>query len=387
MDKNLRWISRCLVPVLIFLAGCSRNNEFRLKGEFTVNDTTSVTLYNLLEEQKNRVDTAFVTDKFFELRGNLEYPGIFELDFFNDQKIYLIIFPGDRLRLTIDNLHSEISYYVEKSPESKRIKELIDAQSYVLKQIDQLSIRWEESRTDTVERRKIDSTYYSIMQGHREYTLDFIHQQPGSLANILALYQNFGRKSQPLFDRYDDLDVFSFVDSCLIGEYPHTQPVLALNKEVNEIHEQIRQKKYIEKVVEAGRLIPPLTFPDIHNDTLSIRADGGKPVLILFWATWNPYSVKELLTLDNFYMGKVSGNLQIVTISIDSDREELLKFVRDNEIHLPIICDYNYWDSDLIGKYAVKRIPSTLLTNKEGIIVAKDIFSDELLKRINDIVP
>jgi peroxiredoxin len=275
-----------------------------------------------------------------------------------------------------------IAYYVENSPDSKRIKELTDRQHLILKQINQLTREWEKARGDTLVRRTIDSTYHALLRDQREYTLDFIHDKPKSLANILALYQNFGRKSQELFDLYDDFKVFNFVDSNLVPLYPNTAAVKALNRDVNETRQQIAHRRYIKKIVKEGRLLPDFSYPALSGDTISVTPPTGKPVLLFFWASWNPFSVDELLALNDFYLQAKPVKIAIITISLDSSEKHLSAFLDEHPVQLPVVCDYDYWDSEIAGRYAVKQIPSSLLCNKEGVIVAKDIFSDELLNRI-----
>lgn len=368
-----------------FFNSCNEQKRFTIKGSFKVTDPTPVQLYYLTEESTQRIDSVYAATGSFILRGNIDYPGIYLMKFFNDQSIYLVIHPGDNINIDIDNISSEISYYVENSPDSKRIKELIDKQNLILKQIDALSQEWQQHRGDTIMRHRIDSVYSTLMLEHKLYTKSFIYDSPRSLANILALYQNFGRKSQSLFDKYDDFNVYSFVDSNLVLLYPESDAVKVLNREVNNIEQQMDQNKYIEKIIEEGRPFPILNYADIHGDTVTIETNYNKPVVLYFWATWNPYSVEELLALNNFCEKTQSDNITCITVSLDTSEKELRKFLSTNNITLPVICDYAYWDSEIIGRYAVKRIPSNIIRNKYGSIVGIDIFSDELMNRLNEL--
>lgn len=349
-------------------------------------DPTPMKLFLLNETNSILVDSINIETEKFSLTGPIEKPGIYQLSFFNEQEIYLVLFPGDKIKLSIDNKYSAISYYVENSFESKRVKELMDSQNLGHRKIDQLSREWEMHKTDTAHRQRIDSAYMHILRYQKKFTKDFIYAHPKSLANIMAIYQNFGRKSQALFDPYDDFDLFRFVDSCLVSEYPLSAPVLALNKEVNLIKDEIRHSKFIKKIVEAGRPVPYFNHPDIKGDTLIIDENIGQASLLFFWASWNPYSVNELLALNKYYLQSSSEDLLIITISLDSSEEELQKFLADHPLAIPVVCDYKYWDSELAGRYTVKQIPSSLLSNKEGLILSKDIFSDELYNQINEVL-
>ena len=379
--RTLLFLSLAATFILI---ACDSSDTFIIKGSFALKDPTPLTLFLLEENSSSLIDSTHTTEKVFELSGKTDHPGIYRLNFFNDQSIYLIIFPGDKIRLSIDNSMSEISYYVENSPESKRVKELTDQQAITLRKIDQLSKAWEEYRADSSKRKIIDSTYMAIMRNQQEYTREFIYAKPASLANIMAIYQNFGRRNQTLFDPYDDFDLYRFVDSNLIALYPYSAPVIALNQEVNEIKEQINQRKYIRKIVEAGRPLPEFSYPALSGDTINITKKHNKPVLLIFWASWNPYSVNELLTAENTVIS--SEKATIISISLDSDQKKLEQFLEDNPITLPVVCDYQYWNSELVARYAVKQIPSTLLCDAQGLIVAKDMFGEELYDKLNSLI-
>ena len=381
MKKNIIFI----IFIFVIFFRCSENKNYTIKGSFKVTDPTPVQLYYLTEESAERVDSVFTSNGTFEMSGHIKFAGVYLLKFFNDQSVYLIIHPGDKIVVDIDNTRKEISYYVENSPDSKRVKELTDKQTLLMRQIDELSRIWQMNPADTVIRRKNDSTYALLMFQHKQFTRNFIYESPKSLANILALYQNFGRKSQPLFDQYDDIDIFNFVDSILVLLYPETAAVKALDHEVNEIRQQIKQNKYIEKIVEEGRPFPAFKYTTIDDDTITAGITHDKSVLLYFWASWNPFSVQELLALNDFANRSRSDKITIITVSLDSSEKELRKFLSAHTINLPVVCDYKYWDSDIVSRYAVKRIPADIISNRQGLIVGIDIFGKELYNRITEL--
>lgn len=296
-----------LFVALLFFSRCGSRENFRIEGKFQITDPTPVLLYYLSESEAILKDSLFTNTGSFVFKNKAQFSGIYLMKFFNDQQIYLVIHPGDHIKIDIDNSKSEISYYVEDSYDSKRVKELTDRQRILLKNIDQLSRELESNREDTEVRARVDSVYHELMMKHRNFTVEFIHENPQSLANILALYQNFGRKTQPLFDKYDDIGIFDFVDSTLVVKYPETDAVKALNKEVNEVKGHMKQKSYIEKVVGEGHSFPPFNYAAINGDTVTLNSDLRKTMVLFFWATWNTYSTEELKKLNDYVRGRKAG--------------------------------------------------------------------------------
>jgi hypothetical protein len=380
---NTKNITRILFVLLILLFGCKKEYNLRIEGRFRVSDQTPVRLYVLLQKTAKLVDSVNLTQgNTFVLKGSLRLPSIYMLKFFNGQTIYLVVKPGDKLKIDIDNSTQELTYYVEGSYDSRLIKELNDKQQIVLKQIDQLSRGLEEHRSDSSFHLAVDSAYAILLKKHKEYTLHQIYTNPKSLANILALYQNFGKKPQPIFNKYEDLKVFDFVDSNLVALYPESEPVKALDREVVETKEQIVQKKILENTVVEGRLLPKWSGLSISGDTINIDPNAGKAYLLFFWASWNPYSVEELKMVDSLFKMYGAKELNVVTFSLDPSKDKLNSFLLTDSIKVPVLCDYKYWDSDFAASYSVKRIPSVILTNKEGIIIAKDLFSSDLFNKV-----
>lgn len=372
----------CLMMILF---ACQPNNEFIVEGKFLKTDPTPVELYLLQENNTVLIDSVYSSGNSFLLEGIADNSSIYLLKFFNDQSIYLVIHPKDHISIDIDNTMKDITYYIGNSPDSKYIRELTDQQNKVLKQIDQLSILWENNLTDTLIRKEIDSTYFMLLKQHQKYTRRFIYEHPKSLANILAIYQNFGRKGTPLFDKYDDLDIFNFVDSMLTPIYPETEAVIALNRSLSETKNQIRQKTLIEKKVEVGYPLPVTHAQTISGDSLAVGITDDKPILLFFWASWNTYSVRELVSTQKFIQkSRLNTELKLISISLDSSEEKLRECITENNVTIPVVCDYNYWDSDFAARYVVKRIPSVILTDKRGKVIARDIFSEELFNRINE---
>jgi peroxiredoxin len=378
----MRSIGLPMLFVLVFFS-CGKESTFVVIGSFRKPDPTPLKLYHLLEEGSRIVDSVSLTEGVsFKLKGSIDHPSIYQLKYFNGQSIFLIIFPGDRIKLDIDNTTSEINYYVEGSADSKLVCELSLKQNLLLRKLDELNKQLAGNPDDYLLRIKVLGAYAKLFNEHKDYSQKFIYGHPKSLANIMALYQNFGSKSQPLFDRNLDLKIFSFVDSNLAAMYPSSEAVKVLGKEVAEAKELKGQKKYMEKAVTLGRPLPVFNGIAISGDTVSIDLNTHKISILLFWASWNEYSVRELLNVNRLQEIAGKDKLNVITISLDNSSEQLNKTIAADSIKVPVVCDYKYWDSEWANRYSIRRIPSTYLIDNEGVVIATDLFSKELDDRI-----
>lgn len=90
----------------------------------------------------------------------------------------------------------------------------------------------------------------------------------------------------------------------------------------------------------------------VNTDTLR-----GKLVVFDFWATWcGPcmQMVPHMVEMNQKYAAK---GLQIVGISLDSDRAEMLKVTKEKGMVWPEYFDGAVWDNKIWKEYGAKRDP------------------------------
>ncbi|MBN1118248.1 MAG: AhpC/TSA family protein [Bacteroidales bacterium] len=369
--------------VLLLLFQCSpQNNEFVINGSFKIPAETKLYLKTLGVDEAIKVDSA-ISDKTgaFELKGFCSEPSLYVVQYLSE-KIYLVIKPEDDIQIDIDNSLAHPSYYITGSVDSRLLRELIFEQNKVLEKITSISLSYEQSKqnSETFLQKKeyLDSLYDELLRNHKEYSKKFINDNPKSLATIFALYQNFGKSGQSLFDQFEDIDVFSFVDSNLTMLYPNTPAVIALNKDVTDIKLQLEHKKFSDKIYSPGMKAPAFKALSISGDSILLSDFKNKPVVYLFFASWNSPSAQEVKELNELYEQYRYRGLKIVGISFDTLEEKLLAFAGSTNIKFPIICDYKYWESELVKQFGIRAIPEIILLDKNHIVFSREIKASEL---------
>jgi peroxiredoxin len=120
---------------------------------------------------------------------------------------------------------------------------------------------------------------------------------------------------------------------------------------------------------EEKRVAPPFTLKSLEGKTIALSDFKGKPVLLVFWATWCPTCKEELPLLEKFSEGK-RDQLAILMVTVDGEREKKAqKIIKENKITLPVAL---LLKEKVMENYGVKGwIPLIFLIDPEGLIVGK----------------
>jgi thiol-disulfide isomerase/thioredoxin len=139
-----------------------------------------------------------------------------------------------------------------------------------------------------------------------------------------------------------------------------------------------------------GKTAPGLSLPDTLNQKIDLRSFHGKLVLVDFWASWckpcrkeNPYLVK---VYDEFHNRRFEGasGFEILSVSLDSRRDSWIKAIHSDSLHWPNhVSELNGWKSSAVATYGVSSIPTSFLLDQDGMIIGKDLRSDDLEKLLN----
>jgi thioredoxin-related protein len=90
------------------------------------------------------------------------------------------------------------------------------------------------------------------------------------------------------------------------------------------------------------------------------------------------------VSLYNKYKDK---GLDILGVSLDRDKDSWVKAIADDQLAWHHVSDLKYWQNEAAVKYGVQSIPCTLLLDKTGKIIAKNLRGDDLAKKLAELLP
>lgn len=109
-----------------------------------------------------------------------------------------------------------------------------------------------------------------------------------------------------------------------------------------------------------------ISFTAVDGRKVSLADLKGKVVLIDFWATWCGPCVAEVPTVKATYDKYHDAGFEIVGISLDDSKEELLRFIKEHQMTWPQYFDGKQWNNDISFRFGIDGVPTEWLVDRNG---------------------
>lgn len=150
-------------------------------------------------------------------------------------------------------------------------------------------------------------------------------------------------------------------------------PALNTYTYVVELDNLIEQ---LEKL-QPGNPAPDIVAQTPQGETIRLSDLKGKIVLIDFWASWCSDCRKENPLLVQLYNQYKDQDFTIFGVSLDREYESWLKAIEKDGLTWHHGLVEGDWKAEAPQTYAIRWLPTSILVDKNGIIVNRSIHSSE----------
>ena len=269
----------------------------------------------------------------------------------------------ERLRIKVASLEDQL-YWLRKKMFGKMSEKNLPLDPSVLSEPTLFDdpLTDEERAEYTKQSEAMDEKYTAIMVRGTRKNID-------NAAGIFMLKNNYFYMDTPQLTE-------------IMGMIP--EQTIAKDEQLQRIKQQV--DKMIATAVGQQFTDFEMNDPDGKKVKLSDYAGKGKLVLVDFWASWCGPCRQEMPNVVKLYKEYKNKDFEIVGVSLDQTLDAWKKGIADLGISWPQMSDLKYWQSIAASLYGVNAIPHTMLIDKDGTIVDRNLRGEALYKRIEELI-
>jgi peroxiredoxin len=372
--KNLYTRILILTTVAAALIGC-RGNDVAISGRFVGLSSKMVYLEQMSASGHSIIDSVALDNEGsyrFTIKNVAPTPSLYNIIYSSD-RIPLLVSRGEKIEL--NSLGSALANYtVSGSRESELLRKF--NKEYLNSQIEMNNIVLGYNKANAEERKELAAKYNDIYRTLKRNQISFIIENKESLAAVYALYQRLPGE-QHLSGAESDLIYYRTVSDAVSKCYPMSPYLITLSNDIARMEARISLLNSIET-----RTYPDLKGCDMYGNEIALSSLEGNVILVDFWSAEVGNSNAFNAELKEIYAEYESQGFRVYQVSADTSKAAWITAVQEQQLPWISVCDFAGERSPLLRTYNVRKLPSNFLIDREGNIIARDIYSNALAERV-----
>lgn len=374
MKRSILKIVIAAIVAVAFVACGSK--DAKVSGRFVGLNFKKVYLEQMTASGQSVVDS-------IELDSNGAYHFLIK-DVDETPSLYNILYGSDRIPLLIsrgENVEVNAigsvlaNYTVRGSSESELLREFNKIYLAGQLELNKTTLAYHAEKSDE-SKRVLAQRYTAVYNTIKRNQISFIVEHKDCMAAVYALYQRL--PSDPYLAGADsDLIYYRTVADAVAKRYPKSPFLITLSNDIARMEARISLMNSIE-----FRNSPDLKGKDMYGNEVKLSSLNGNVVLIDFWSAELGNSNALNADLKEIYEKYKAKGFCVYQVSADTSKVAWITAVQEQRLPWISVCDFKGEFSPMLRAYNVRKLPSNFLIDREGRIIAKDLYSDALDARL-----
>ncbi len=374
-------MSRTLFPALLLLAACSIPEQKRVV-DLTISGGDSKTVY--LDRFKNN-KPEHIDSLVLDANGHgIFHPGKLPLDFYalalSDKDMMVIVLDSAesvKVEATAGKLAEPTK--VEGSKQSDLLYGFFKESKKYEEEKQQLVTRVNSDRSDTDAMDRINKLNADFYTRCKTFTQDH-KDSPAALASVSRL------------NIQNDLPLFQDVRDALARTLPNSEYFVGFRDQVGRMEQQAAAMKLqeeqmakLDNLIPVGAEAPDFSQASPDGKMIALSSLRGQVVLIDFWASWCKPCRMEMPNVKRVYQQYHKKGFEILGVSLDRDKGAWTGAIEQDGLPWKHVSDLQFWNNAAAQQYGVSSIPYTVLLDKEGKILGKNLRGPALEEKLAEV--
>ena len=216
----------------------------------------------------------------------------------------------------------------------------------------------------------LDLVDMDVMKTRRSIVAAFVKKHPASLRGAIAIQENFSYYAEasdvePLYN-----NLTPKVKSTPTGK-------------------SIKKMLDVYKTIAIGQKAPDIVETDTLGHPLALSSVKGKVVMVDFWASWCGPCRRENPNIVKAYSQFHAKGFEIFGVSYDTQKgiTKWKKAINDDKLSWYQVSDLKGWSNSTSDQFYIKAIPANILLDSNGKIIARNLFGEKLIAKLNELLP